>query len=85
MFSSLEDSFTAVSISVMDMGLFRLSVSSFFRKKKYMLIYLVTPGLSCSMWDLVPCPGIKLRFSALGAQSLSHWTSREVFYLFPLD
>ena len=30
------------------------------------------------MWDLVPCPGIKPRSPALGAQSLSHWTTRKV-------
>ena len=30
------------------------------------------------MWDLVPWPGIKPGPPALGAQSLSHWTSREV-------
>ena len=35
-------------------------------------------GLSCSIWDLVLCPGIKPRPPALGAQSLSHWTTREV-------
>ena len=56
-----------------------------------MLIYLVVPGLtcsliffgtcklfSCSIWDLVPCPGIKPSSPALGAWSLSHWTTREV-------
>ena len=36
------------------------------------------PGLSCSMWDLVSQPGIKPRPPALGAWSLSHWTTREV-------
>ena len=35
-------------------------------------------GLSCSMWNLVPSPGIKPQPSALGAQSLCHWTTREV-------
>ena len=30
------------------------------------------------MWDLVPWPGIKPRPLALGAQSLSCWTTREV-------
>ena len=35
-------------------------------------------GLSCGMWDLAPWPGIKPRAPALGAQSLSHWTIREV-------
>ena len=49
--------------------------------------YLATPGLSslvatcklfnCSMWDLVPWPGIDSRSPALGVQSLSHWTIRE--------
>ena len=33
---------------------------------------------SCSMWDLVPQPGIKPRPLALGVQSLSPWTTREV-------
>ena len=33
---------------------------------------------SCSMWDLVLWPGIKLGPPALGAKSLSHWTTREV-------
>ena len=30
------------------------------------------------MWDLVPWPGIEPGSPAKGAQSLSHWTSREV-------
>jgi len=34
--------------------------------------------LSCGMWDLVPWPGIKPRTPAMGAESLSHWTTREV-------
>jgi len=37
---------------------------------------------SCGMWDLVPQPGIKLDPAALGAQSLSHWTTREAPYIF---
>ena len=32
---------------------------------------------SCSMWDLVPLSGIKLRASELETQSLSHWTTRK--------
>ena len=78
-------------------------------KKKYLLIYLAVPGLSCgtwglqsslqvwsffsvaafrifscAMWDLVPWPGIKAGPPALGAWSLSHWTTREVpeFFVF---
>ena len=34
---------------------------------------------SCSMWDLVLCPGINPGPPALGAQSLSHWTTRKVY------
>ena len=34
--------------------------------------------LSCGMRDLVPLPGIKPGPPALGAQSLTHWTTREV-------
>ena len=37
-----------------------------------------TQDLSCDMWDLVPWPGMKPRPPALGAWSLSHWTTREV-------
>ena len=33
--------------------------------------------LSCSMWDLVPWPGIEHGPPALGAWSLSHWPTRE--------
>ena len=35
-------------------------------------------ALSCSVWDLVPWPGIEPRSPALGAQSVSQWTTREV-------
>ena len=35
-------------------------------------------GLNCGMWDLVHSPGIKPGPPALGAQSLSPWTIREV-------
>ena len=34
--------------------------------------------LSCSTWDLVHQLGIEFGSPALGAQSLSHWTTREV-------
>ena len=33
---------------------------------------------SCSMWDLVPWPGITPRPPALGAQNLCHWITRQV-------
>ena len=38
----------------------------------YLFIYLSALGLSCSMWDLIPWPGIKPGPSALRAWSLSH-------------
>ena len=41
--------------------------------------------LSCGMWDLVPWPGIKPGPPALGAWSLSHWTTREVPAFFLLN
>ena len=38
--------------------------------------FLVACGIfSCSMWDLVPWPGIKPGPSVLGAWSPSHWTT----------
>ena len=42
----------------------------------------------CGMWDQVPWQGIKPRTSALGAQSLSHWTTRKILvskFLNPLS
>ena len=35
---------------------------------------------SCGRWDLVPWLGFKSGPLALGAQSLSHWTTREVLF-----
>ena len=49
---------------------------------KYLLIYLAVPVPGCSTWDLVPWPGIEPRLSALTAQSLCHWTTREVPIMF---
>ena len=34
---------------------------------------MAAPGLSCSMWDLVPRPGIELEPLKLRVQSLSQW------------
>ena len=46
----------------------------------YLFIYLVAQVylFGCDMWDLVPWPGIEPGSPALGAQSLSHWTTRQV-------
>ena len=42
-------------------------------------VFIAECGIfSCSMWDLVPWPGIKPRPPALGVQIFSHWTIREV-------
>ena len=34
--------------------------------------------LSCSIWDLVPWPGIESWAPCIGRWNLSHWTTREV-------
>ena len=44
----------------------------------FFFLFSCTGTPSFNMWDLVPWPGIELRSPALGAQSLSHWASREV-------
>ena len=43
-----------------------------------LFIYLTMPGLSYGIWDLLPWRGVELRPPALGAWSLSHWTTKEV-------
>ena len=52
---------------------------------KKLCIYLIALDLNCcmqafhwGMWDLGPWPGVELGPLALGVQSLSHWTTREV-------
>ena len=50
--------------------------------KIYRYIYLSVPSLSCGIWDLVPQPRIEPMTPALGAQSLSHWTTRQVPQVF---
>ena len=63
---------------------------NWFFKKIFIFVYLTVLScstqdlcccmwtLSCSIWDLVPWPGIEPRLPTLGVQSLSHWTTREV-------
>ena len=42
-------------------------------------VLIATCGIfSCGMQDLVPQPGIEPGSPTLGAQSLSHWATREV-------
>jgi len=43
----------------------------------YLFIF-AAPALSCSVWDLVPWPGMEPGPPALGEWSLCHWTTREV-------
>ena len=64
--------------------LFNSKFPHLFFKNNY-FIYLAALGPSCSMWplscnawDLVPWPGITPSLPALGAQSFSHWITREV-------
>ena len=38
----------------------------------------IVRNLHSSTWNLVPQPGIQAGPPALGAQSLNHWTTREV-------
>ena len=45
---------------------------------KKIFTFLASLGLSCGIGDLVPLLGIEHRAPALGAQSLSHWTTKEV-------
>ena len=45
-------------------------------------ICLAVVGVSCSMWDLGPWPGFEPGPPAWGAQSLSHWTTREVLIIY---
>ena len=51
----------------------------------FKIIYFPALGLSCSMQDLVPWPGIEPEPPALGVWSLSHWTAREVPVTFFLE
>ena len=48
------------------------------KKNFYLLTYLAASGLSSGMWELVPWPVMDPRPPALGAWSLSHWTTSEV-------
>ena len=56
----------------------------FFRYFFYLFIWLcwvlvaACRLFSCNIWDLVPWPRIEPGPPALGAQSLSHWTTTEV-------
>ena len=65
-----------------------LTQGPLFKKMIILFIYLAVPGLSChiqtlscDMWEssfLNRDPGMEPGSPALGVQSLSHWTTREV-------
>ena len=71
-------------------GNLKYSPTPQFKSILYLFTYLPAPGLSYSIQNLkftackllvgvlVPLPGIELGSLALGARSLSHWTTREV-------
>ena len=65
-------------ISLQSKRLSRVVLNTTVQKILKIFIYLAVLGLSCSMWDLVPWPGMEPKPPALGAQSLSYWTTREV-------
>ena len=48
-----------------------------FRLRQVLVSVCILLVVAC-MWDLVPRPGIEPGPPALGAQSLTHWTTREV-------
>jgi len=59
-----------------------LSMFSFFKNSLFINIHLTVPAfscrlqtLSCILWDRVLWPEIYLQPPALGARSLSHWTT----------
>ena len=68
--------FSSTDLFVRLCSFFILELNGFF--KKYLFIYLTARDLSCSIWDLVPWPGIEARTAALGALSLSPWTTMEI-------
>ena len=53
------------------------SVANLFLKKTFIYLFGCS-GSYCGMQDLVPWPGTEPRPSAVGAQNLIHWTTREV-------
>ena len=68
--------FSSTDLFVRLCSFFILELNGFL--KKYLFIYLTALDLSCSIWDLVPWPGIEPRTPALGALSLSPWTTMEI-------
>ena len=57
---------------------YQMIVSFFFWLSWVLLVAFRIFDLSFDMWDLVPWPLIRPRPPALGAGSLSHWTTRDI-------
>ena len=51
----------------------------------FCICFLAAPGLSGGLWDQFPWTEIEPRPPALGAQSLNHWTTREVLVASALE
>ena len=56
----------------------QISKINFLKSLCFLRKYLAVPDLSWGMWDLVPSPGMEPRPPALGARSLSNWTTKEI-------
>ena len=77
-FEALSSFFSFITLSI-----FLLMITTYLSEIFYYILFVL--DFSCSMWtlswgmwDLVPWPEIKPRTPALGVQSLSRWTTREV-------
>ena len=68
------------SLSILSLKKDNLTVSYGFILLIYFFtfIYWGTQGLSCSIWDLIPQPGMESCPPALGVRILTHRTTREV-------
>ena len=76
------------SFSRLPLAPFRTTPLSFFFNIYFLAcrVLVMTPRIfnygmqnfNCGIWDQVPWPGIELGLPALGTQSFSHWTTRQV-------
>ena len=83
-----------ISLSIISSGFIHVTevrdffLLLFFKKIFLWMCWLLVETLgifSCGMWDPGPWPGSDPRRPALGVQSLSHWTTREVLLLKDLN
>ena len=71
---TLRDSYLNICYMTQSLHLFKKFFYYFLIKLFIYFIFFAVQSLSCSMWDLVPWPGIEPWPPALGAWSLSHWS-----------